>query len=211
MMSLMLALVLGTGCAPVTSLPPPVPMAQTEQLDVGCSPVLLAAPETGWAVQCHSILSLENMEPETASRVVGDPLLEWKPKHSEVGITLHRTGENKYGVGFSQRIWFLEDGAFLVGFQGEIGTFWAHASVPLVYRPMDWLYIYTRPTYHVPLGWVAPGGVALQFGELLFSGEARFGKYKDFANEGATESVRTQSYGVSVSWRPKGMEPIEIR
>ena len=199
------------GCVPVTSLPPPLPMAQNETLEVGCSPIGQIHPSRGWAVQCHTVLSLENIEPDTASSVVGDPILDWKPKHSELGILLHRTSEGKYGFGMTQRIWFVEQGSFLVGFQGDLGTTWVHASVPLLFHATDWISVYSRPAWHVPLGFVAPFGVGIQMGELILGVEARFGKYKDLANEGAAKAVSQQSYGLSLSWRPQGLEPIEVR
>ena len=206
------------GFYPLTSLPAPIPMAQDEQIAVGCSTVNVRSPviDEGWALQCHTLLSLENIEPETALSQLGEPLLEWRPAHSEFGMTVHATSVHAhddtrdFGIGFSQRIWFVEEEPIMVGFQGDLGTWWIHLGVPLVLKPNDWLHVYARPAWHVPLGYILPLGSSIRLGEFVVSGEYRFGQNRDIAKSG-DRLIAHRSFGLEVSWRPRGLERIEVR
>lgn len=165
-----------TGCAPPSSLPPPVPMGADQSLELGGAASLggLISQRTQ-TDHLGNELSHTVAEPAVGGQLWGDVDLGQRLR---LGGTLFLEGYVDTGVagggGLFARMRMDHSARSYVGLQVELGWAYGSAGLPVAYEVVDGIWVYTTPSLGFSYRGLLrlPAGFSLALSEqMLFSAE----------------------------------------
>lgn len=161
-----LLLAVHVGCAPVSTMPPPVPLGEQQTWDLGLAvgTPLLRAPQTPYPEDRFVVL--QRSTPQNTSAYPGAQLWAQRQLGSRVGLgatVFGDTGATRVGSGGGgvyARVAVVHRPEFTIGLQASTGWLYLSGGLPVGVRLHEKIWLYSNPT----VGFDLRGGVYLPIG-----------------------------------------------